>query len=42
MRHQLTAEPRSEGDVDLPSVLPVAADAEIKRLERTYRRLPIG
>jgi hypothetical protein len=42
MRRQLTAEPRGEGDVDLPAVLPVAADAEVKRLERPYRRVPVG
>lgn len=42
MRRQLTAEPRAEGDVDLPAVLPVAADPEIRRLEKPFRRLPIG
>lgn len=42
MRRQLTAEPRGEGDVELPAVLPVAADPEVRRLEKPWRRLPIG
>lgn len=42
MRRQLTAEPRSEGDFDLPATLPVAADADVRRLERPWRRLPQG
>lgn len=42
MRRQLTAEPRAEGDIDLPAVLPVAADPEVRRLEKPWRRLPIG
>lgn len=39
MRQQLTAEPRGEGDVELPAVLPVAADAEIRRLEKPFYRM---
>ncbi len=42
MRRQLTAEPRGEGDVDLPAVLPSARDPEVRRLEGPYRKLPIG
>lgn len=42
MRRQLTAEPRSEGDVDLPSILPGTLDIEVRRLEKPWRRRPIG
>lgn len=42
MRRQLTAEPRGEGDVDLPAVLSPYTDPEIRRLEKPYRRIQVG